>query len=74
MKAFSVSMKRHRLLLLKVDKQSSGAIYWPFLAVNETLGLEGEGALHKPRSLQDLAGRWLRVCLSSFNNRRLWYK
>ena len=65
MKAFSVSMKRHRLLLLKVDKQSSGAIYWPFLAVNETLGLEGEGALHKPRSLRELARNWHHhfVCL-----------
>ena len=60
MKAFSVSMKRHRLLLLKVDKQSSGAIYWPFLTVNEALG-----TLQKPRSLRDLASRWRHhfVCL-----------
>ena len=56
MKAFSVSMKRHRLLLLKVDKQSSGAIYWPFLTVNEALG-----TLQKPRSLRELASSILSI-------------
>ena len=59
--------KNHRLLLLKLDKQSGGTIYRPFLVANEALGV----GCSKPCSLQELAGRWLRVCLSSFNNRRL---
>ena len=33
----------HRLLLLKLDKQISGTIYWPIIAVNEAQRLEGVG-------------------------------
>ena len=33
----------HRLLLLKLDKQISGTIYWPILTANEALRLEGVG-------------------------------
>ena len=32
-----------RLLLLKLDKQISGTIYWPILAANKAKHLEGVG-------------------------------
>ena len=34
----------------------------------------GWGAVHMPRWMQTSTTRWLRVCLSSFNNRSLWLK
>ena len=33
-------MLGHRLLLLKLDKQIDGTIYWPFLAMNKAQGVE----------------------------------
>ena len=33
----------HRLLLLKLDKQIGGTIYWPTLAANEACHMEGVG-------------------------------
>ena len=58
--------------MLKLDKQSGGTIYQPFLGANEALGFEGVGyilerwgAVHKPRLLRELTSRWLRVGLSS---------
>ena len=35
--------QKHRLQLLKLDKQISGTIYWPNLAANEAQHLEGVG-------------------------------
>ena len=33
----------------------------------------GWRVVHMPRWMQTSTTRWLQVCLSSFNNRRLWY-
>ena len=69
----------HRLLLLQLDKQIGGTIYCPFLAMNKAHGLEGveylilEGAVHMPCWMQNSTSRWLCSCVSSFNNRRLWF-
>ena len=35
----------HRLLLLKLDKQIGGTIYWPILVANEACHMEGWGAM-----------------------------
>ena len=64
----------HRLLLLKLDKQIGGTIYHQlFLAMNKPQAWRGWGTVHKPRWMQISTIRWLRGCLSSFNNRCLWY-
>ena len=62
----------HRLLLLKLDKQISGTIYWPILAAKEAQHLEGAGAVHMPHWMQTSTTRWLCGCVSSFNSRSLW--
>ena len=66
---------RHRLhLLVKLDKQIGGTIHWPFLATIEALGLVGVGAVHMPRWVQNSTSKWLSDCLSSFANRRQWWR
>ena len=39
----SVCSYGHRLLLLKLDKQIGGTIYWPILAANKACHMEGVG-------------------------------
>ena len=70
----SMSWHHHRFLLLKLDKQIGR---WHHLMAHccnkRGKAAGGWDAVHMPPLMQTSTTRWLCGCVSSLNNRRLWY-
>ena len=60
----------HRLLLLKLDKQSNHLLTYSCNKRGTAPG--GGGCSRMPCWMQTSTAWWLRGCVSSFSNRRLW--
>ena len=65
--------QNHRRLLLKLANKMVAPSSGHFLQQTRHRAWRGLGAVHMPHWMQNSTSRWLRGCVSCFNNKSLWH-